>query len=550
MQHQSSVTLVVLAALALPIAGGCSDRAVPGDAGTDGPPLAIAASGPDSATRRGATTPVSMSDQAAASESRNGGSGGRPVVPTPVAAPARTGPFRADSGIVRGIYINRWASQSPRRMTNLIALADTTEINAFVIDIKDEFGINYVSQDTLIRRNGGRAGSIPNLRALLDTLQAHGILATARIVVFKDSVTARLNPGWTIRTVEDSIWRDKEGLAWVNPYHPSLWDYNIRIAEEVTRLGFDEIQWDYIRFPEPYKSLPTQVFPGAAGRSKTQVLGAFLDLARQRLSALGVRSTADVFGLVTTVPGTLEVGQSWDPLSPKADVMLPMVYPSHYPPGSFGIPRPNADPYMVVYRAISRAHERDLKMGIEGEHVRTWIQAFTLGKPPYGAREVELQKKAVYDAGYDNWVLWHPGSVYRPFHTALERRTVSRKRAWVPGMAPDAPAAPLIIAEPAAPRAASDSVGRTTRPDSLAKISRPDSSVTKSDSSRRIVSDSSRRQTPDSGSAGVADSSRRTAVDSGGRPRPDSIIRTPPPVSTVRTPPPTPKNAPARSGLD
>jgi hypothetical protein len=458
MRSQSYIPFIVIASTALAASTlGCVDRSAD-DAGHS------AAQAPPTTAAPPAGEPPPQPTSAAAV----GTPGPRPVasmsVPSPASAPARTGPFRADSSIVRGLYVNRWASQSPRRMTNLIALADTTEINAFVIDIKDEFGINYVSQDTLVRRNGGRAGSIPGLRSVLDTLQAHGILAIARIVVFKDSVTARLNPDWTIRTPGDSLWRDKEGLAWVNPYHPSLWEYNIRVAEEVTRLGFDEIQWDYIRFPEPYRSLPTQVFPGAGGRSKTAALGGFLDLARQRLGALGVRSTADVFGLVTTVPGALEVGQAWDPLSPKADVMLPMVYPSHYPPGAFGIANPNADPYMVVYRAISRAHERDLKLGIEGEHVRAWLQAFSYRKPPYGAREVRLQKQAVYDAGYDNWVLWHPGSLYGPFLHALEREMVSRKKAWTPGTPPSPPAEARIAVDSALKPVTTDSAVRTPPP--------------------------------------------------------------------------------------
>jgi hypothetical protein len=347
--------------------------------------------------------------------------------------PSRATSTRADTAIVRGLYVNRWGAQSPKKLRNLIALADSTEINAFVIDIKDEFGINYASTDTMVKRNAGRAGTIPGLQPLLDTLEAHGILAIARIVVFKDSVTANRNPDWTIRKADGDAWRDKEGLAWVNPYHRSLWELNIRIAEEVTKLGFDEIQWDYIRFPEPYKSLPPQVFPGAEGRTKTQALVGFLELARQRLNPLGVRSTADIFGLVTTVNGALEIGQAWEPLSPVTDVLLPMVYPSHYPRGAFGIARPNADPYGVIYAAISKAHERDLKLGVTGEHVRPWIQAFTLGAPAYGAREVKLQKQAIYDAGYDGWVLWHPGSNYKVFEAALERETISRKKDWKPG---------------------------------------------------------------------------------------------------------------------
>ena len=376
---------------------------------------------------------------------------------------ARSTPARADTAIIRGIYVNRWAAQSPNRMRSLIRLADTTEINAFVIDIKDEFGINYTSSDTLVKRNAGRAGTIPGLTPLLDTLEAHGILAIARIVVFKDSVTARLNPDWTIRKADGTVWHDKEGLAWVNPYHKSLWDLNIRIAEEVTKLGFDEIQWDYIRFPEPYKSLPPQIFPGADGRSKTQALVGFLELAKQRLNPLGVRSTADIFGLVTTVNGALEIGQAWEPLSPVTDVLLPMVYPSHYPRGAFGFARPNAEPYGVLYAAIAKAHERDLKLGISGEHVRPWIQAFTLGAPAYAAREVRLQKQAIYDAGYDGWILWHPGTKYGLFEAALERETASRRKNWKPGTPPSPPS----WAKPAPDSTA-------TRP----AVTRPDTSAT------------------------------------------------------------------------
>lgn len=378
----------------------------------------------------------SASDSTRAAAARTGRNAGPSARPGASSASVT----RADTAIVRGIYVNRWAAQSPKKMRSLIALADTTEINAFVIDIKDEFGINYTSADTLVRRNAGRGGVIPGMQALLDTLDAHGILAIARIVVFKDSVTARLNPEWTIRKADGDVWRDKEGLPWVNAYQRPLWDLNIRVAEEVTKLGFGEIQWDYIRFPEPYKSLPPQVFPGADGRTKTQALVGFLELAKKRLNPLGVRSTADIFGLVTTVNGALEIGQAWEPLSPVTDVLLPMVYPSHYPRGAFGIARPNADPYGIIYHAISKAHERDLKLGITGEHVRPWIQAFTLGAPAYGAREVKLQKEAIYDTGYDGWVLWHPGSKYGPFEAALERETVTRRKDWKPGTPPSPPA--------------------------------------------------------------------------------------------------------------
>jgi len=333
-----------------------------------------------------------------------------------------------ESPIVRGLYVNRFAAQSAKRMRELVALADATEINAFVIDIKDEFGINYVSADPVVQRNAGRAGAIGNLRALLDTLRSHQILAIARIVAFKDSVTARVNPQWTIRKADGSAWRDKQGLAWVNPYQRELWDYNVRIAEEAIRLGFGEVQFDYIRFPEPYKSLPQQVFPDASGQDKSAALADFVRYAKARISKLGVRTTIDVFGLVTSIAGALEIGQQWEALSPQADVMLPMVYPSHYPHGAFNVSRPNAEPYQVVVAAVARAHARDEKLGIRTpEHVRPWLQAFSIGQPPYGAAEIRAQKQAVYDAGYDGWVLWHPGSKYDAFVGGLDKELVSRK---------------------------------------------------------------------------------------------------------------------------
>jgi hypothetical protein len=342
--------------------------------------------------------------------------------------------FADDSQIVRALYVNRWASQSPKRMHDLIAIADSTEINAFVIDMKDEFGLNFESPDTLVKRNAGNAGKIPHLKELLDTLHAHHILPIARLVTFKDSVAARNNPQHVIRKPDGTPWHDKKGLTWVDPYDHAIWEYDIRVAEEMAKMGFGEVQFDYIRFPEPYRSLPAQVFKDANGVTKPRALGEFFRTACPRVHAAGARCTADIFGLVTTVPGALEIGQQWEELAPHSDVLLPMVYPSHYPHGSFGVDRPNTEPYRIVYAAIHRAHERDLKIGVDaGNHVRPWLQAFSLKgmMPKYGAAEVQEQKRAVYDAGYDGWVLWNPGSVYEPFLGALEKNEVSRKKAFV-----------------------------------------------------------------------------------------------------------------------
>ena len=342
--------------------------------------------------------------------------------PALASAPAVQPAAARDLPIVRGLYVNRFAAQSLNRMRKLIEVADSTEINAFVIDVKDEFGLNIPTDDPLVKKNAGNAGVIPNVRQLLDTLKAHDILAIARIVVFKDSVAARVNPSNVIRKNDGTPWRDKQGLTWVNPYDEAIWEYNFRVGEEAVKLGFGEIQFDYIRFPEPYKSLPAQVFPNQKGRQKPDVLAEFLRVANARFDKLNVRTTADIFGLVTTIGGALEIGQEWEKVSPVVDVVLPMTYPSHYPRGAFGIARPNADPYTVQLKAIARARQRDAKLGLTGERVRPWIQAFSLGQPPYGPSQVKDQMRGIYDAGYNGWVWWHPGSRYEPFIAALDKK--------------------------------------------------------------------------------------------------------------------------------
>jgi hypothetical protein len=362
-----------------------------------------------------------------------------------VTGPAELMALQQGTHAVRALYVNRFAAQSRKKMQHLIGIADSTEINGLVIDIKDEFGLNFHSDDPMLKKNEGGQTKVANLKALVDTIRAHGILPIARIVVFKDSVAAKMNPAHVIRKTDGSPWRDKKGITWVDPYSKAIWEYNFRVAEAAVRMGFGEIQFDYIRFPEPYKSLPQQVFTESNGRSKPEILADFLKEARARIGKMGVRTTADIFGLVTTVHGALEVGQEWEQLSPVTDVLLPMVYPSHYPHGSFGIASPNANPHEVVLTAISRARERDEKLGIKiPEHVRPWLQAFTLGAPHYGPEQIVAQKQAVYEAGYDGWTLWHPGSKYDEILPALSAQFVSHKQQPMqqPKQQPAAPTPP------------------------------------------------------------------------------------------------------------
>lgn len=315
---------------------------------------------------------------------------------------------------VRGIYIGAWSAGSPARLESLIRLAEETEINAFVVDIKEALGeVSHRTGVPLARQVGAdRNPAIADLRALATRLREHGIYPIARIVVFKDPLLAQARPEWSIRRGDGSIWVDNKGVHWVDPFNRDVWDYNIELAREAVAMGFSEVQWDYVRFPDvPQSYLRDANYPARAGRTMADGIREFLIYSRDRLAMPDVPQTADVFGIVTTARQDVGIGQLWEKLSDVTDVLLPMVYPSHYPRGTWGHPHPNAAPYQIVKRAMDDAVSRS--ESIENAAViRPWLQAFNLGQPAYGPREVRAQIQAVYDAGLTEWILWSPSARY------------------------------------------------------------------------------------------------------------------------------------------
>lgn len=355
--------------------------------------------------------------------------------------PARPNP-RADAPPqFRGLYLNAYAAGSRTRLPRLIAVADTTEINTFVVDVKDERGIRYRTEIPLAAELAQEGEvMIRDITALADTLRAHDIYSIARIVVFNDPILSEAKPEWSILKADGSLWLDRTGHSWVSPWDERVWDHNIAIAEEVARAGFDEIQFDYVRFPEQFQSLPPQVHPHSKG-DRTDAIAAFLNEARRRLHPLGVTVTADVFGLSPNTYEDVGIGQQWETLAAIADHMLPMMYPSHYLSTHLpGVPRPNAMPYETVFKSAGMArlrNDRLREMGIEPARIIVWLQAFQAtwlrDGVEYGPEQIRLQKNAVYDVGLDDWILWHPGSQYEPFLAGLDRTTESRaKHAYDP----------------------------------------------------------------------------------------------------------------------
>ena len=336
--------------------------------------------------------------------------------------------------LIRGLYLNAYAAGSRARLPRLIAMAEDTEINTFVVDVKDERGIRYQTELELPRELAldGEV-TIANLSALADTLEAHDIYAIARIVVFNDPVLSEARPEWSIRKEDGSVWLDRSGHSWVSPWDRDVWEYNLAIAEEVARAGFDEIQFDYVRFPEQFQSLPPQVHPEADGEKVDAIVG-FLQAARRRLHPLGVTVTADVFGLSPNTYTDVELGQQWERISAVTDHILPMMYPSHYYATHLpNVPRPHAMPYETIYKAAGMAklrRDRMVEAGLDPARIIVWLEAFQAtwlrDGITYGPEELRAQKRGVYDVGLDDWILWHPGSQYEPFLAALEPTTESR----------------------------------------------------------------------------------------------------------------------------
>ena len=241
---------------------------------------------------------------------------------------------------VRGIYVNSWSGGSRRRMAALLDLARRTEINTFVVDIKDASGyVSHPSKVPLAVEIGATEDiRIPSLSWLLGELEAAEIYPVARIVIVKDPILAAARPEVAIQDTAGGVWTDNNDVVWLNPFNRDVWEYHVDLAREVAEMGFREIQWDYVRFPDaPASALGRAHFPGRDGQPRTAAIRGFLAYSREALSDLEVDVTADVFGVTTSATGDVGIGQVWESFIDVVDVALPMVYPSHYWKGSFGI---------------------------------------------------------------------------------------------------------------------------------------------------------------------------------------------------------------------
>ena len=355
---------------------------------------------------------------------------------------------------VKGIYVASKPLANEEFMSKFWDRMDSTELNAVVIDIKDDYGrITYDMQGVgIVDELGSVDACIADMPGLMKKFKEHGIYTIARIVSMRDPYIGNVKPEWCLTNADGSIYKDNSGYTWINPYKTEYWDYLLAIADQCIADGFDEIQFDYIRFCTD-KGASDCVFDEAdtKGRDKISIISEVVEYLSSHIKEEDAFVSCDVFGtIIGSQIDSRSVGQDYPQMAALVDYMCPMIYPSHYAAGNFGLDMPDKHPYEAILGAlkrsrsvISKAFTQGGDYGVEA-HIRPWLQAFTatwLGDGNYiryNAEQIRQQIQAVYDAGYDEWILWSAsvsydyGAFLSPSEANEETKRIEESRAALP----------------------------------------------------------------------------------------------------------------------
>ncbi len=311
----------------------------------------------------------------------------------------------------KGIYLSSYGISSLKLRNSALDLVRNTEINTFVIDIKtDSALITHKTAIPLASQIGAQKLVLKkDLPELVAKLREQGIYTIGRIVVFKDNLLAQAQPELAIKRGNGELFRDNEGLAWVDPMRPEVWEYNIALAEETAQMGFDEVQFDYVRFPDKRGLVFSK--PNTE-ENRVAAINGLLKTAHKKLEPYNVFLSADIFGYVSWNLNDTEIGQRIVDVMQHVDYASPMLYPSGFQFGIPGYRDPVVHSHEIVYRSLERARVR---ANVDAVRFRPWLQAFrdyAFDRRQFGADELRQQISASDRFGSSGWLLWNPRNVY------------------------------------------------------------------------------------------------------------------------------------------
>ncbi len=332
---------------------------------------------------------------------------------------------------VKAVYLTGPSGGSTTKVDKIIELAKTTELNTVVLDVKEDGSLNYQTNLDIVKKYGDET-KYYNPEELVKKFHDNGIYVIGRIVTFRDRTLAKKRADLGIKTPKGTLWLENGRDPWTNPYSEEVWDYNIAIAKEAVSKGFDEIQFDYVRFPTGRKN---DFDYGTNIPVKSQAINGFLAKAEKEIhQELGVPVSADVFAIIIESKSDgNNIGQIIEEVGKDVYCICPMIYPSHYANASKGVmgngvgqvingipfTKPDLEPYKVMYNALMAGKKKIAEVPNYKAKVRPYIQAFTAKYLPngyyqtYGAKQIREQISAVYDAGYEEWILWDAGNKYQ-----------------------------------------------------------------------------------------------------------------------------------------
>ena len=316
---------------------------------------------------------------------------------------------------VRAVYLTACAASNKMMRDRVIKLATETQINSIIINIKDETGKISIKTDNPLFIEAYRTAGcpVPNMKEIVAELHQKNIYAIARIAVFQDPDLVKKHPEWAVKRASDGgVWKDRKGISWLEVKATPVWDYTAELAKESYKLGFDEINFDYVRFPSDGNMLDIAYsFYQPSQETRAQALRSFFAGLRERLKDLGAPLSVDLFGMTCTNYDDLGIGQVLEDALPYFDYVAPMVYPSHYPPGYNGYAKPATVPYQIIKYNLDIATTRATVASSSPSKIRPWIQDFDLGAD-YTAEMIRAQIKATTDAGLNSYMVWDPRNVY------------------------------------------------------------------------------------------------------------------------------------------